>query len=58
MKHNSKDATNLVCEVCGFSTISQMKLKTHIYTKHDVGKQKQCPHCDFKNVKIQKNLVQ
>jgi len=54
LKHNSKDATSLVCEVCGFSTISRLKLNEHIYTKHNFEKHKQCPHCEFRHVKIQK----
>ena len=53
-KHNSKDATSLVCEICGFSTISRLKLSVHIHAKHAVGKHKQCTFCDFKTPWSQK----
>lgn len=54
LKHSFKDATKLVCEKCGFSTISKQKLKDHIRQKHEIEKHKKCPYCNWRTPQSQK----
>ena len=46
--HPLPDATNFVCDTCGFSTVSDWKLKRHRRLKHEVEKHKQCPYCEYR----------
>merc|ERR1711997_735074 len=46
--HPSPDATDFVCDVCGLSTFSKMKLRRHKFVRHEMEKHKTCPHCDFR----------
>ena len=41
-----------VCEICGFSTPSKIRLNQHIRFKHAVEKHKRCPHCDYHTPKL------
>ena len=56
LQHNirPKDTTDVVCEMCGFSTPSKKKLHAHKHAVHEVTKHKSCPHCDFKSPYRQK----
>ena len=49
IQHPTQDATDLVCEICAYSTPSKDKLRAHKFAKHEVEKHKQCPLCDFKS---------
>ena len=56
LQHNirPKDTTDVVCEICGFSTPSKKKLHAHKHAQHQLDKHKNCPHCDFKSPYRQK----
>ena len=54
IQHPTQDATDLVCEICAYSTPSKDKLRAHKFAKHEVEKHKKCPHCDFKSPTKQK----
>ena len=46
--HPLPDATDFVCDVCGFSTFSKTKLKRHRFVKHEIEKHQVCPYCEFR----------
>jgi hypothetical protein len=43
------DANDFVCDICGFSTFSNAKLRKHRYEKHEPEKHKPCPYCEYKS---------
>ena len=43
------DSNDFVCDLCGFSTFSNAKLKQHRYEKHETEKHKPCPYCAYKS---------
>ena len=45
------ESQELVCHVCGFSTMRKRLMSVHFARKHDPEKQKKCPHCDFQTGK-------
>ena len=49
--------TKLVCEKCGFSTISKHKLRSHIREKHEIEKHKKCPYCEYSSHQSTKILI-
>ena len=51
--HNDpmKLSRDLVCETCGFSTPSKVKLNKHVRFKHKVETHYKCPHCDYHSPK-------
>ena len=54
-QHNQGEATSLVCEMCGYSTISKDKLYRHIKRKHEAEKwSHKCQYCPFQSHCIQK----
>jgi len=50
--YKDKDSCDNVCEICGFSTPSKIKLNRHIGYKHIVERHKKCPHCDYHTPKL------
>ena len=46
--HPLPDATDFVCDVCGFSTFSKTKLNRHRFVKHEIEKHQVCPYCEFR----------
>ena len=46
-KHNSEGATKLFCEKCGYSTVSKMKLREHIYRRRNTENHKKCQFCEY-----------
>ena len=59
LEHNTNPAatTNLVCEICGYSTPSKSKLNNHIRIRHEVEKYKKCPYCEYSTPSLQKIQV-
>ena len=47
----------MVCEKCGFSTISKHKLRSHIREKHEIEKHKKCPYCEYSSHQSTKILI-
>ena len=45
------ESQELVCHVCGFSTMRKRLMSVHFARKHDPEKQKKCPHCDFQTAR-------
>ena len=54
-KHDSEGATRLFCEICGFSTLTKVKLTYHKSLNHNPKNLKQCEYCDYK-AKTNQNL--
>ena len=46
-KDISEGATKLFCEKCGYSTVSKIILRKHMYQKHNMEKHKKCQFCEY-----------
>ena len=36
-----------MCEKCGYTSISKLRMDSHRYNQHETEKHKKCPHCDY-----------
>ena len=57
MIHNFEGKTKLVCEKCGYSTISKEKMRDHARKKHEIEKHKKCPYCEYSNYRMRRILI-
>ena len=53
MIHNY-EASQVICEICGFSAVTKKKIQRHMREKHITKYQQKCPYCEFQSAQMNK----